>query len=457
MMQPAALAARVPMPFEAFFAWIAGLLQLSEANVQNAAWTMATGALCAAACALIGCFLLLRRMAMLGDALSHSVLAGIGGVYLLTGSIEPLPMFMGALLAGIVTAAATQFLHRSASVPEDSSIGIVFTSLFALGVIIISRVKNVHLDLDCVLFGDLAFAGMNLQPTFGWLVPEAFRTLVPALLLTIAFLLLFRKELRLTSFDTTLAATLGFSVPLMHYLMTTVVAIVTVSAMDLVGLLVVALLIVPPCIARMLTDRLGRMLWLSVISGVSCTTLGYLLALRWNSSVAGLTAFVSGVELGLVILLAPRYGLLGHLIRTVRLRIRIAAEDILAGLFRREEQATATSAAPVPLEECRVLAGNSLLSGLAIRWLSHHGLLQTADRSAQFTRRGHKYAQHLVRSHRLWESFLNEHFDLPFDHLHNPAETMEHYIGPAVQQQIIDELHEPHADPHGRCIPDKRE
>ena len=457
MIDAIAAAERVPMPFEAVFLWISGLLDIPVTNVQNAAWTMAVGALCAAACALVGCFLLLRRMAMLGDALSHSVLAGVGAVFLMTRSIDPFPMFLGAILAGIVTAVATQFLHRSASVPEDSSIGIVFTSLFAFGVVVVSQAKGVHLDLDCVLFGDLAFSGMNLRPTIGWLLPDSFRTLIPALLLTVAFLSLFWKELRLTSFDPALAMTLGFSVPLIHYLMTSVVAVVTVSAMEIVGLLVVALLIVPPCIARMLTDRLGRMLWLSVISGVSCITAGYLLALRWNSSAAGLAASVGGVELAVVLVLAPRYGVLGRMSRTIKLRTRIAAEDVLAGLYRRQEQLEETAPMTVPISECRVLAGNNFLAGLVVRRLCQRGLLQKIGQTAQFTNKGRRYAQHLVRSHRLWESFLSEHFDLSPDHLHDPAEVMEHYIGPAVQQQLLDDLQTPEADPHGRDIPNEPE
>ena len=149
------LAERIPVPFESVWAWIADTLGQSHLAVENAAGTLLVGALCAVTCALVGCFLLLRRMSLLGDALSHSVLAGIAAAYLVTGKIDPVPMFLGALTAGVVTAVATQFIHRSGSVPEDSSIGIVFTSLFAFGVVVVSQAKGVHLDLNCVLFGDV--------------------------------------------------------------------------------------------------------------------------------------------------------------------------------------------------------------------------------------------------------------------------------------------------------------
>lgn len=448
-------AERIPVPFESLLAVIAEWLGQSRVTVENAAGTILVGALCACTCALVGCFLLLRRMSLLGDALSHSVLAGVAAAWLITRTIDPIPMFLGALAAGVVTAVATQFLHRSGSVPEDSSIGIVFTSLFAFGVVVVSQADGVHLDLDCVLFGDVAFAGMNFQPMLGWLMPEALNTLVPALVITVLFLVLCWKELRITSFDPTHAVTLGISATLMHYLMTTVVAMVTVSAMEVVGLLVVALLTVPACIARMLTDRLGRMLVIAVVSGVSCTTIGYLLALRWNSSAAGLAAVVAGVELLIAILLAPKYGLLGRLRRSVRLRVRIAAEDVLAGLFRRVERAgtvvTETAAG------CRNLAGGGVSSHLAMYWLGREGLLESADGLAQLSDKGHRYARRLVRSHRLWESWLNQNFDLPPDHLHDPAEAMEHFIGPAVQRQLEDDLDQPQADPHGREIPAEQE
>lgn len=449
------LTARLAVPFESVWSWIADWLDQSRLLVENAAGTLLVGALCAGTCALVGCFLVLRRMSLLGDALSHSVLAGIAGAYLITGRIDPIPMFLGALVAGVVTALATQFIHRTAAVPEDSSIGIVFTSLFAFGVVVVSQAKGVHLDLDCVLFGDVAFAGMNFAPTMGWLLPKATHTLVPALIITIVFLFVCWKELRLTSFDPIHATTLGFSVSLMHYLMTTVVAIVTVSAMEVVGLLVVALLTVPACIARMLTDRLGRMLWISVLSGVSCTTIGYFLALKWNSSAAGLTAVVAGLELGLAILAAPRYGLLGRLRRSVQLKVRIGAEDILAGLFRRMERAGAVGSESVA--DCRALAGDGIRGRLACRWLGQRGLLVTAGGTAELTEKGRRYAQGLVRSHRLWESWLDQNFDLPADHLHGPAETMEHFIGPVIQRQLEDDLLQPSADPHGREIPDAPE
>lgn len=448
------LAARIPIPFQQQTDWLANQLQMPATDIQNAFWTILVGALCAVCCSLAGCFLVLRKMSLLGDALSHSVLAGIAGVYLMTGRVDPIPMLIGALLSGIVTAVLTQFVHRNADIPEDSSIGIVFTSLFAFGVVVVSQAKNVHLDLDCVLFGDLAFAGVNLHPIGGWLWPKSFQTLIPALIVTLAFIVVFWKELRLTSFDPVMALTMGFSASLMHYLLTTVVAIVTISAMEVVGLLVVALLIVPAATARLLTDKLSTMLWLSSFIGIVSTTLGYLLALRWNSSAAGMTGVVAGGLLISAIVLSPSDGLLGRIIRTVRLRIRICAEDVLAGLFRQQERSESPESVVVASpSECRELAGGGMLASSAVNWLKTSRLLKQSGSQMSLTEQGLQYAESLIRSHRLWESYLSENFDLTPDHLHDPAEAMEHYIGPGLQQQITEELAAPSEDPHGRAIP----
>ncbi len=455
----AALPPRIPIPFQGQTDWLAGILNLPQTDVQNAFWTVAVGSLCAVCCALVGCFLLLRRMSLLGDALSHSVLAGTAGVYLLTGRVEPIPMLLGALAAGVITAVLTQFVHKNAAVPEDSSIGIVFTSLFAFGVVVVSQSEHVHLDLDCVLFGDLEFAVLDLRPTSGYLLPYSFRSLFPALLVTLAFLAVFWKELRLTSFDATLALTLGFNAGLVHYLLTTVVAVVTVSAMQVVGLLVVAMLIVPAAVARLLTERLSTMLWLSCVVGIVSTIFGYAMAIRWESSAAGMAAVAAGGLLLLTILLSPKKGMLGLAIRTTRLRIRICAEDILAGLYRLQERsATPEKAAAVSSEECRDLVNGGaisrLLAYLAVRWLRRRKLLQVTAASTFLSAEGRKYGRSLVKSHRLWEAYLLENFDLPPDHLHDPAHSMEHFIGPGMQEKIKNELQAPTEDPHGRKIPD---
>jgi manganese/zinc/iron transport system permease protein len=280
------------------------------------------GSLVAASTAILGCFLVLRKMALLGDAISHAVLPGIVLAFLLTGSRSPLPMLIGAGALGLFTVFAVELFARSRRLAEDASIGVVFPALFSIGVILISRYAGqVDLDLDCVLYGEIAYAPWDL-----WLVGE--RSLGPralwmngALLAGIVlFVALFWKELKLSTFDPELAATLGFSPVLLHYLLMGAVSFTVVGAFESVGaILVVALLVVPPSTAYLLTDRLGRMIAIAVACGVASTVGGYTLARSLDASIAGSMATVAGLLFALAFFFSPSHGLVPRAVRQRRL------------------------------------------------------------------------------------------------------------------------------------------
>ena len=420
-------------------------------------WTIAVAIASAAACAMLGCYLVLRRMSLLGDAISHSVLAGVAGAFLLTGRLDVVPMLAGAVAVGLLTAVLTQTLHRFGGVPEDSSMGVVFTSLFALGVVAISQF-NLHLDTDCVLYGKLEFVALNTVPVFGINVPFAALSLFPVLLLTLAFVLLFWKELKLASFDPMLATAIGVSAGLMHYLLMSMVAVATVASLEAVGaIVVVAMLIVPAATAHLLTDRLGWMVALAVAVGTISAVAGWFLARGLNTSAAGMMAVVAGGQFAAAVLLAPRHGLASRWIGNARLALRIACEDVLGVVYRREERLAAGTpeAAPRPvLSECLAAAGGGLAARMAVLLLKRREyLVVTPEGHVGLTERGRRLGRSLVRSHRLWEAYLDQHFDLPADHLHEPAERIEHYIGPALQDELAAALRTPERDPHGSAIP----
>src|SRR5262245_19942022 len=199
-----------------------------EAN-SLAVWTVAVGILCNVPCAILGCYLVLRRMSLLGDAISHAVLPGLAVAFLITGSLSGWGLAIGAAVLGVLTAYLTQAVHKLADVAEDASMGVVFTSLFAIGVILITRVAS-HVDLDpgCVLYGLLEFVSLDTVPMFGREVPRAVQTLGPSLVVTVAFVLLFWKELKIVSFDPALAGAMGYRVGLIHYVLMAMVACVTV-------------------------------------------------------------------------------------------------------------------------------------------------------------------------------------------------------------------------------------
>lgn len=424
--------------------------------------TIVVGATGNAACAILGCFLLLRRMSLLGDAVSHSILAGIAAAFLLTGTTSIVPMFAGAMVAGVLTAVLTQALHSLGRVPEDSSMGVVFTSMFAVGVIIISQLGRVHLDTDCVLYGRLDTVSLETTVVAGYLVPRALLSLVPVLAATLLFVSLLWKELKITSFDPQLATAAGFSAVGVHYLLMTMVATSTVASLNSVGaIVVVAMLIVPAATAHLLSDRLSTMLIIAVAASVTAAIFGCVWARVANSNAAGMMAVVAGLQFGAVVLVAPRYGLLSKAIHNVRLTLRILSEDVIAMLYRREENVEQSPApagerriAQATRSECLEATGGHWLSGLALAVLRRRGELRAlGSDSFALTDSGRRLGGSLVRAHRLWESYLDANFDLPADHLHEPASHVEHYIGPALQDRLAESLDRPHRDPHGRDIP----
>ncbi|MFO0900584.1 MAG: metal ABC transporter permease [Pirellulales bacterium] len=417
-----------------------------------ALWTMAIGVAANLSSALVGCFLVLRRTSLLGDAISHAVLPGIVAGFLLTGVLGGWPALLGALVFGVLTSLLTQTLHELGRVPEDASMGVVFTSLFALGVVLITRFAA-HVDLDpgCVLYGLLEFAPLDTVRLAGADVPRALLTLGPVLLLTVGFVAVLWKELKIASFDPGLATAMGFSARLIHYLLMCLVALVVVASFEAVGsILVVAMLIVPGATAHLLTDRLGWLLvWAAVVAVVSAIG-GYLAAVALNTSAAGMMAVVAGAQFTLAVFVAPRHGLIARALRQLNLSMRIAGEDIVAQLYRQEE-AAAEGRAPAPLSPSD---RNALVTWLATRWLNSKGLVTPGrGRGVTLTDAGRAQARSVVRAHRLWESYLGQHFDLPLDHLHAPAERIEHFLGPMLQAELAAELEGPGRDPHGKEIP----
>ncbi len=270
-------------------------------------WILLVGSLVAVSCSLLGCFLILRRMAMIGDAISHAVLPGIVIAFLISGSRESVPMLIGAGLLGVFSTFLIEFLHSKARLQSDAAIGITFTWLFALGIILISAFAGqVDLDQDCVLYGEIAYVPIDLLFSSGGinLGPKAVWVLGITLVIIIFFIVTFYKELFITTFDPAFALSIGYAVTLWHYLLMGVVSLTTVAAFESVGaILVVAFLIVPAATAYLLTHNLRTMLWLSSALGIAYTVGGYLLALWLNGSITGAIATVSGVIFAIVLVL----------------------------------------------------------------------------------------------------------------------------------------------------------
>lgn len=285
------------------FDWHRVCVEPWQQNAEGFFYVVLMGFLVAAACGVVGNFLMLRRMALIGDAISHSVLPGLVLAFLVSKQRESLAMFIGALAAGIITTVIIEFIHRKTRVKQDAAIGITFSTLFAVGVILVALFSDkVDLDQDCVLYGEIAYialepvvnlAGLNLGPI-------SVVRMAGISFLLLLLLLLFYKELVVSSFDGGLAKSLGINTALMHYGLMAVLSLVVVSAFESVGaILVVAMLIVPGATARLLSQQLLPMLGLTVLHAALSSLLGLHLAIWLDCSVGAAMVSMGTIFFGL--------------------------------------------------------------------------------------------------------------------------------------------------------------
>ena len=280
----------------------------------DAVYIILTSSLFAISCGLLGCFLILRKMAMVGDAISHAVLPGIVIAFLLTGTRDSIEMIIGAALLGIFCTFLMEFFHKKAKLQTDAAIGVTFTSLFALGVILISVFAGqVDLDQECVLYGEIAYVPIDLWISDSGqnMGPKALYVSALTLIVNILFIRVGFKQLYLTTFDPAFAATTGISIALWNYLLMGSVSMTTVAAFDSVGaILVVALLVAPPATAYLLTDNFKKMLLITCVIAIIISILGYYLAVMLDGSIAGAVVTVAGILFGLAYLFSPSNGIL---------------------------------------------------------------------------------------------------------------------------------------------------
>ena len=424
-------------------------------------WIVVVGGLCAVASALLGNFLVLRKMSMLGDAVTHAVLPGIAAAFFISNTRNSLPMFIGAVVVGVLTALFTEWIRQFGKVDEGASMGVVFTSLFALGLImLVQAADRVDLDPDCVLYGSIELTPLNTTEVFGQQIPEAVLVLVPVTIINLLFVVLFFKELKISSFDPTLATTMGFSAKLMHYLLMVLVSVTAVASFESVGsILVVAMFVVAPAAAYMLTDRLGIMIGLSAVIGKAAAVLGHLAALAvptWfgyrSTTTAGMMAVVAGVLFLLAASFGPRHGVVVKWVRRQTLSLRILCDDIVALLYRCEERSRRL---PTRSEMMEQLFAGRLFMSAALSVLRRRGELATGQ-GLRLSELGRDRGRKLVRSHRLWEQYLVSETAAETDRIHDKAERFEHFTDRELRDRLDRVTDAPNRDPHGSPIPHEK-
>lgn len=395
---------------------------------------LATSVLSGVSCGLVGCFVLLRRMALIGDALSHAILPGVVIAFMLAGT-GPFGLFVGAMAAGLVTALTIGFIQQHSRIKEDSSIGLAFTFFFAVGVILISALpQGTHFDLKCFLFGDplaVQRADLWMMTVVGGLVSLA--------------IIAFYRPLFAATFDPVMAACAGISVVAVHYLVMALLSATVVASLQAVGvIMVVAMLIAPGAAAYQLTDRLPVMLGLAALIGGIAAGGGFVLAFWRNWPTGPAMTVVAGGIFLLAMLFSPKYGAVFTRIRRWRQRQHILGEDILKSTMRRHP-----SPMPIP-----ALAQHFNLSpgtmARAIARLERAGLVRRSNGHVALTPPGRAGAETILRAHRLWEQYLAER-GVPPAKVHDVAEAYEHAheLAPTLDR----DLGLPATDPHGRVIP----
>jgi len=258
----------------------------------------------AISCAVLGAFLVLRKMTMVGDAISHAVLPGIAIAYLLSQSRASLPMFLGAALVGVFATVIIEILSKKWKVQSDASIGMTFTTLFALGVVLITYWSDkVDLDQECVLYGEIAFVPFNTWTLAGQSMgPIALWSSGILLLLVLIYTFAGYKGLLMSSFNEDYAAVLGIGVGAWNLSLMSMVSVATVISFESVGaILVVALLVAPAATAYLISQKLKPMILLAALFGLSGSLLGYMMSARFDTSIAGGVATMLGVQFALIL------------------------------------------------------------------------------------------------------------------------------------------------------------
>lgn len=392
-------------------------------------------------CGLIGTYIMLRRMSLIGDALAHAVLPGVVVSFMVAGKSE-IALFVGAVVSGIITVLLIGFVNRNSKIKEDTSIGIIFTGAFALGILLVSQLKQVHIDLSSYLFGDVL--GVSTGDITLSLIIMA---------VIILCILLFYKQLLLTSFDPTMALTIGISTTLVHYMLMTLLSMSIVAGLQSVGvILIIAMLITPPATAYLLSNNLRKILFLSPIFGTISAVAGLYLSYHFNFASGASIVLVAVALFLLAFLFSPKEGVVTKLFRRRAATRLVLIEDVMKLSYRFAGETDKTALADRISNELGI--SNSRVVS-AIKILMNKGLMQKTNGSYLLTEDGTKYATRLIRTHRLWETYITREKVIDMEHIHPEAEKVEHVLTEDMVNELDEELGFPEKDPHGSEIPRK--
>jgi ABC-type Mn2+/Zn2+ transport system permease subunit/Mn-dependent DtxR family transcriptional regulator len=405
-------------------------------------------------CGLLGGFLVVRRLALAGDMLSHAVLPGIVAGFLWAGTKNPLAILAGALAAGVAASAASALLERTTKLKPDAIQGLVLASFYGAGICLLGLVQNMpsgaKSGLDKFLFGQVAaLSGADVA------------LMAVSAAVSLALLAWLYHHLLLLSFHRSFGASLGLPMAWLHGLLMFLTTFAVIVAMQAAGVVLVsAMLVIPAATASLLTDRMHRLLILSVALGMAAALLGAFTSfLGSNLSTGPLMVLAGWVMFAAAFLAGPRHGWLTRLWRQRRRRARTERENTLKAMHRVLEDLRLVAGERregVTLEELgRQRRDNAPETAARAAELVRAGLATLGDggRELFFTPEGERRARAIVRNHRLWELYLTHAASFSPDHVHDQAEEIEHILGEDMVRQLARRLDYPEVDPHGRPIP----
>jgi ABC-type Mn2+/Zn2+ transport system permease subunit/Mn-dependent DtxR family transcriptional regulator len=411
-------------------------------------YALAGAVLLGICCGLMGAFLVVRKLALMGDALSHAVLPGVALGFLWNMTKDPLAIFVGATVAGLLGAGTVQLIRTTTKHKEDAALGFVLASFFGVGICLMTMIQGLpggsKSGLDQFLFGQAAALGEG-----------DVALLAVVTLLTAGAVTVFYKELRLTSFDAGFARSLGMPVRVFHYGLMLLLAFAIVASLQAVGVVLVsAMLVIPAAAAYLLTDRLGPMLLLAAVFGMCSGALGAFFSFVGRNLPTGpFMVLAAGAVFAAALFLGPRHGILPRWLRHRSRSARTRRENTLKSVYHVLEN-EGFRAESIGLGELAELRGETLEEAVAqVGALRRNGLVSTFGDAVSFTPQGWQRACEIVRNHRLWELYLTNAAHIAADHVHDDADKIEHILGEGTVRKLEKRLNYARRDPHGKLIP----
>lgn len=422
------------------------MLDFSDPNLR---YVLAGSLLLAGSSALVGCFTFLRKKALVGDAIAHAVLPGVCLAFILSGTKNPLYLVIGAFVTGWISVVALDYIIRHSKIKEDTATGLVLSVFFGIGIFLLTMIQN---------GGNAAQSGLNnfLFGKAASLLPQDIIVFGTISLILIGTVLAFYKELKIITFDPSFARASGISVAGIDLLLTSLTVLAVVVGIQAVGVvLMAAMLITPAAAARYWTDRLGIMLVLAAIFGIISGFAGTWISLLapamptgpWMVIVLSTIAIVS-------FFIAPGKGILQRMLRHRQFQRKIKDENLLKYLYNLSEskeqmpEALAFTPAQLSLQNKSEKETRYLLERLRSQ-----GYLTKAAAGYRLTTAGFRRGQRIVKLHRLWEVYLTQYMLLASDHVHDDAESIEHFLTPELEKLLEENLNFPIVDPHLSKIP----